>query len=97
MHVLPRPTTDPTTARSLTSDQLWALATMALAVVAVLLAVVGAYEIGAVVALVAVVAGGWSQLVSKNRSERFETISGVLVAVVALAVCVGSADFPSWF
>ena len=96
MHVLPRPT--PTTsARSLTSDQLWALATMALAVVAVLLAVVDAYEIGAVVALVAIVIGGWSQLVSKNRSERFETLSAVLVAVVALAVCLRSADFPSWF
>lgn len=93
MHVLPRPNA----ARSLTADQLWALATMALAVVAVLLAVVEAYEIGAVVALLAVVVGGWSQLVSANRSERFETISGVLVAVVALAVCVANADFPSWF
>lgn len=93
MHVLPRPNA----ARSLTADQLWALATMALAVVAVLLAVVEAYEVGAVVALLAVVVGGWSQLVSANRSERFETISGVLVAVVALAVCVANADFPSWF
>lgn len=96
MHVLPRPDAA-RTARSLTADQLWALATMALAVVAVLLAVVEAYEIGAVVALVAIGVGGWSQLVSANRSERFETISGVLVAVVALAVCVASADFPSWF
>jgi len=81
----------------MTSDQLWTLATIALAVVAVLLAVVGAYEIGAVVALLAIGTGGWSQLVSKNRSERFETISAVLVAVVALAVCVANADFPSWF
>ena len=73
------------------------LATMAVAVVAVLLTFVEAYEIGAPVALVAIMTGGWSQLVSKNRSERFETISAVLVAVVALAVCVRNADFPSWF
>lgn len=97
MHVLPRPNAIPRARRSLTADQLWALATMALAVVAVLLAVVEAYEIGAVVALLAVGVGGWSQLVSENRSERFETISAVLVAVVALAVCVANADFPSWF
>ena len=64
---------------------------------AVLLTFVEAYEIGALVALVAIMTGGWSQLVSKNRSERFETISAVLVAVVALAVCVRNADFPSWF
>ena len=96
MHVLPRPNATPSR-RSLTADQLWALATMALAVVAVLLAVVEAYEIGAVVAVLAIAVGGWSQLVSANRSERFETITGVLVAVVALAVCVASADFPSWF
>ena len=96
MHVLPRPNAT-TAARSMTADQLWVLATMALAVVAVLLAVVGAYEIGAVVALLAIGTGGWSQLVSANRSERFETISAVLVAVVALSVCVANADFPSWF
>ncbi len=96
MHVLPR-LTPPSAARSVTSDQLWAIATMALAVVAVLLAVVEAYEIGAVVALLAIGTGGWSQLVSQNRSERFETVSAVIVAVVALAVCVASADFPGWF
>lgn len=96
MHVLPRPNAT-AAPRSMTSDQLWTLATIALAVVAVLLAVVEAYEIGAVVALLAIGTGGWSQLVSKNRSERFETISAVLVAVVALAVCVANADFPSWF
>ena len=96
MHVLPRPNAT-AAPRSLTSDQLWVLATMALAVVSVLLAVVEAYELGAVVALLAIGTGGWSQLVSANRSERFETITAVLVAVVALAVCLASADFPSWF
>ncbi len=92
VHVLPR-----LTPVSTTSDQLWAVATMGLAVLAVLLAVVQTYEIGALVALIAIGTGGWSQLVSQNRSERFETVSAVIVAVVALAVCVGGADFPSWF
>ena len=96
MHVLPRPNAT-TASRSMTSDQLWVLATMALAVVAVLLAVVEAYEIGAMVALLAIGTGGWSQLVSANRSERFETIGAVLVAVVALTLCVAKADFPTWF
>lgn len=70
------------------ADQLWAMATMLLAAVCVVLALAGAYDAGAVVAAVAVGVGGWSMLVSQTRGERFETVTATVVAGVALAVCL---------
>ena len=70
------------------SDRLWTLATVGLAVLCVLLAVTGAYDPGAVVAFAGVLCGGWSMLVSRTTGERFEIVSATVVAAVALAVCL---------
>lgn len=70
------------------TDQLWAVATMLLAAVAVVLAFAGAYDAGAIIAFLAVLAGGWSQLISETRSERFETVTATVVAAVTLAACL---------
>lgn len=72
----------------LAPDQLWAIGVMALAAVAAVLAVVGAYDLGAVVALACVLAGGWSMYVSESISERFETVVATGVGAVALAACL---------
>lgn len=69
-----------------------AVASLALAIVSVVLAVVEAYDVGAVVALAGVLVGGWSQMVSDTRGERFESVTGVIVAAVALAVCLASGS-----
>lgn len=77
----------PTGAR-VSSDRLWTTATMLLAAVCVVLALVGAYDAGALVAAVAVGVGGWSMLVSQTRGERFETVTATVTAGVVLAVCL---------
>lgn len=70
------------------SDRIAAVATMVLAGIAVVLALVEAYDAGAIVALVAVLVGGWSQLISKTRGERFETVIATVLAAVVLAACL---------
>lgn len=72
-----------------------AVAALALAAVAVLLTLVEAYDVGAVVGLVALLVGGWAQMVSDTRAERFEAVTGAVVAAVAVAVCLayGSGVF----
>ena len=68
------------------SHRALAVATLALAAVATLLIFAEAYDVGAVVGLIAVLVGGWSQMVSDTTAERFESVTGVIVAGLALAV-----------
>lgn len=75
-----------------TADEVFAAATVVLTVVAVALAAVGRVEIGGVVALLAVGLGAWSQLNSKTRFERFESVIAVVVAAVTLAVCLAGGS-----
>ncbi len=70
------------------SDRLWAAGTMVLAAIAVVLAFAEAFDAGAIVALLAVMVGGWSQLVSRTRGERFETVIATVTAAVVLATCL---------
>ena len=76
-------------------DVLLVAATCALATVAVLLALLGQYDAGAVVALGSVVTGGVAMMMSATTTERFETVAATLVGAVALAVCLarGSGVF----
>lgn len=70
--------------------QLLSAATLSLATAALLLALLQVWEAGAVVGLVAVLVGGWAQLVSETRTERFENIFGITLAAVVLGVCLAS-------
>lgn len=71
-----------------TPDEVFAASTVVLTIVAVVLAFMGWYDAGAVVALLAVGLGGWSQLISETRFERFESVIAVVAASVTLAVCL---------
>lgn len=71
-----------------TQDEVLAASTVVLALAALALAVVGAYDAGAVVALACVLVGGWSQMVSENRAERFEAVIATVGGAVLLAVCL---------
>jgi hypothetical protein len=71
-----------------TSDRTWTAATVGLALVAVVLAVAGAYDAGALVALLGVLGGGWSMLISRTRTERFEVVTATVAAAVVLAACL---------
>lgn len=78
------------------TDQLLTMATLALAAVALVLAVFQAWNAGAVVAFVAVLTGGWAQLVSETRTERFENIFAITLSAVVLMVCLaGGGAFTS--
>ena len=74
------------------SHRVLAAATLALAALAVLLTFAEAYDVGAVVALLGVLVGGWSQMVSATTGERFESVTGAVVAAVALAVCLANGS-----
>ena len=78
---LPRPAVH----RPLTADQLWAVATAALALVTVALALAGWYDAGIVAGALTVVCGGWSQMVSRTTAERFDIVAATVVGAVALA------------
>jgi hypothetical protein len=91
LHTRPSPRIVPRTSEPMHvrgDHRVLALVSLALAVVSVVLAVVEAYDVGAVVALAGVLVGGWSQMVSDTRGERFESVTGVVVAAVTLAVCL---------
>ena len=82
-HVLHRP------ARSVaTSDRLWATATLVLAGLCLVLALAEQYDLGALVAAACVAAGGWSMLISRTLTERFETVVGTILGAVVLAACL---------
>lgn len=70
------------------ADQVWALATAGLAVVGVVLAIAGAYDPGAVVSFLGVLAGGWAMLISRTRGERFEVVTATVACAVTLAACL---------
>ena len=70
------------------TDQTLAVATMSLTGAAFVLALLTAWDAGAVVAALAVVVGGWSQLISRTRAERFENVLALGIAAVILAVCL---------
>lgn len=76
------------TPHSRSADQLWAAATAGLAVVAVVLAIFGAYDAGAILAFLGVLSGGWAMLISRTRGERFEVVSATVAAAVVLAACL---------
>ena len=71
-----------------TSDQLWAIATMALAGLSLVLALAEAFDPGAIVAALAVASGAWSMLISRTITERFETVVATVGAAVVLATCL---------
>jgi hypothetical protein len=75
------------TARPLARDHDHALAyaTLALGCVSLVLLAV-AHEAAAWAGLVTMVLGGWSQLVSHTRPERFENIAGITAGALALAI-----------
>ena len=74
--------------RTLDSDHLLAYATVVLGAAALVLLGVS-YVAAAWTGLVTVFLGGWSQLVSRTRPERFENIAGITAG--ALAVAIGLA------
>lgn len=69
------------------TDQLWAIGTMAVAGLGLVLALAEAFDAAAIVAFLGVVAGGWAMLISRTRTERFE----VVIATVLCAVILASA------
>ncbi|MCW2680136.1 MAG: hypothetical protein JWM62_1537 [Frankiales bacterium] len=70
------------------ADRVWATATLVLAGLALVLALAEQYDAGALVAAVCVLTGGWSMLISRTITERFETVSGTVLGGVLLAVCL---------
>ena len=74
--------------RLLEGHRAWTYATAGLAFLAAVLAVAGLYDLGAVVALLSVLAGGWAMLISDTRMERFEVVTATVGGAVALAVCL---------
>jgi len=80
-----------------TRDEVLAATTVVLALVALALALVEAYDPGAVVSLAAVLVGGWAQMVSENRTERWEAVIATVCAAVLLAVCLAyGSDLLGW-
>lgn len=70
------------------ADRLWATATLVLAGIGLVLALAEMYDAGAVVAAACLLAGGWSMLISRTLTERFETVTGTVLGGVLLAVCL---------
>lgn len=70
----------------LTADRLWTAVTAALSALSLVLVLAEAYDPAAVVALLAVLSGGWAMLISTTRAERFETVTATVLAGVVLAV-----------
>lgn len=79
--VLPHPTRT-------SADRLWATATLVLAGLSLVLALAEQYDLGALAAALCVLAGGWSMLISRTLTERFETVIGTVLGGVVLAVCL---------
>lgn len=70
------------------ADRVWATGTLVLAGLGLVLALAESYDAGALVAAVCVAAGGWSMLISRTITERFETVVGTVLGAVVLAVCL---------
>lgn len=85
-HALPRRT--PAHRLATQRDQLWASTTLVLAALCLVLALAEQFDLGALVAAGCVAAGGWSMLISRTVTERFETVVGTVLGGVVLAVCL---------
>ena len=70
---------------SLDTDHVLAYATIGLGVVALVMLGVS-HAAAAWTGLLAVLLGGWSQLVSRTRPERFENVIGATAGAVAVAI-----------
>ena len=70
------------------SARTFATGTLLLAGVCLVLALAEQYDLGALVAAVCVAAGGWSMLISRTVTERFETAVGTVLGATVLAVCL---------
>lgn len=70
---------------ALDSDHTLALATLVVGAAAIVLLSVS-HVAASWAGLLAVVGGGWSQLISRTRPERFENVIGLGMGAVALAV-----------
>ena len=80
-----------------TRDEVLAATTVVLALVALVLALAGWYDAGAVVSLICVLVGGWSQMISENRMERFESVIATVGGAVLLATCLAyGSDVLGW-
>ena len=98
-HAVPfrRPLHPPRPRLPRTRDEVLAATTVVLALVALVLTLVQAYDAGAVVALVCVLVGGWSQMISENRMERFESVIATVAGAVLLAACLAyGSDLLGW-
>lgn len=76
---------DITGSRSFDADHALAYATLVLGSLALVLLAVS-HAAAAWTGLATVALGGWSQLVSRTRPERFENIAGITAGALALAV-----------
>ena len=75
-----------------TRDEVFAATTVVLTAGALLLTLTERYDVGAVVALAAVLLGGSSQLLSETRFERWESVCATVLAAVLLAVCLANGS-----
>ena len=80
MHIMDMPS-----ARTLDADHVLAYATLVIGSLALVLLAVS-HSAAAWTGLLTVAVGGWSQLVSRTRPERFENIAGITAGALALAV-----------
>ena len=74
-----------TASHTFDTDHTLAAATIGLGAVALLLLAVS-HEAAAWTGLLVVLIGGWSQLVSRTRPERFENVIGATAGALALAL-----------
>jgi hypothetical protein len=75
-----------------TRDEVLAATTVVLAAAALVLTLGERYDLGAVVALGAVLLGGTSQLISQTRFERWESVCATVLAAVLLAICLAEGS-----
>jgi heme O synthase-like polyprenyltransferase len=71
--------------RTLDADHVLAYTTLALGALSLVL-LAASYVAASWLGLVTVFLGGWSQLISRTRPERFENIAGATAGAVALAI-----------
>ncbi len=80
-----------------TRDEVFAATTVVLALAALALTVVEWYDAGAVVSFACVLVGGWAQMISENRMERWEAVVATVLGAVLLAACLAyGSDLLGW-
>ncbi|GAC1610388.1 MAG: hypothetical protein NVS3B26_16890 [Mycobacteriales bacterium] len=83
---------DMPSARTLDADHALAYGTLVIGSLALILLAMS-HAAAAWTGLLAVAVGGWSQLVSRTRPERFENIAGITAGALALAVGLARGGF----